>query len=70
MHDFYHSWMITGGHTMFLFWILFAVVLVWLVFAYRDRAEKPGETPLEIAQKRYAAGEISRTELDEIKRNL
>ncbi|MGR5178724.1 SHOCT domain-containing protein [Vibrio parahaemolyticus] len=70
MHDFYHSWMITGGHTMFLFWIIFTVVLVWLVFAYRDRVEKPGETPLEIAKKRYAAGEISRTELDEIKRNL
>ncbi|MCJ2375277.1 SHOCT domain-containing protein [Vibrio sp. ZSDZ34] len=70
MHDFYHSWMMTGGHSMFLFWILFAVVLVWLILAYRVRGETPSETPLEIAKKRYAAGEISRTELDEIKRQL
>ncbi|MFQ5946481.1 MAG: SHOCT domain-containing protein [Anaerolineae bacterium] len=39
---------------------------------YRERRESEGEseTPLEILRKRYAKGEITREEFDEMKRDL
>jgi putative membrane protein len=70
MHDFYDWGMFSGGGFMFLFWILLAVVIIWLVVSYKDKSSGSTETALDIAKKRYAAGEITKEELDEIKRNL
>lgn len=70
MHDFYNWGMFSGGGFMFLFWILLAVAIIWLVVSYKDKSSASTETALDIAKKRYAAGEITKEELDEIKRNL
>lgn len=64
MHD--GSWGFWGMH---LFWWLFWVVLLFAFFSLatpvpRRRAR---ETPLEILQRRYAAGEISTEEYEERK---
>jgi len=57
------------GIIMIIFWILVILVVVWLI--QNSRRDKPStESALEIAQKRYAKGEISKEQLDEIKRNI
>lgn len=65
-----------GMIVMAAFWLLFAAALVWIVRAVWDRAgarQAPGprsETPLEVLQRRYARGEIDRTEFEEKRRDL
>ncbi len=60
----------------FLFWILFAVALVFAL-GRRPQGESatrdnplPGETPLEIARRRSASGELSADEFGAIRRQL
>jgi putative membrane protein len=65
-----------GMFVMALFWLVLAVALVWIVRAIWDRRtvrEGPGpraESPLEILQRRYARGEIDRTEFEEKRKDL
>ncbi len=65
-------WMAVGGVWMVLLWGGFIVLLVfgvrWLVRQGRDGA--PRRTPLDIARERYAKGEITKEEFEEMKRHL
>jgi len=65
-------WMAVGGVWMLLLWGGFIVLLVfgvrWLVRQGRDGT--PRRTPLDIAKERYAKGEITKEELEEMKRHL
>jgi putative membrane protein len=75
------GWM-HGGYGLPLWWLgagfrllLLAAVVVGIVFLARSfsrqrRSGHPRESVLEILQKRYARGEISREEFEEMKRNL
>jgi putative membrane protein len=69
MHFYEGGWWFWGMH---LFWWLFWIVLIVTFFSVltpvpRRRAR---ETPLEILQRRYAAGEISSEEYEERKVKL
>lgn len=76
MHWMHGGWW-GGGFSMILFWGLVIVAVVWFV---KDRSEpyarRTGEnyshqeSALDILQKRYAAGEISKEEYQEIKAEL
>ena len=54
------------------FWLLLLLILVPLYMNRNSLEGQKGrpETPLEILQKRYARGEISREQFEEIKKNL
>jgi len=54
---------------MFIIWIVIIVVL-YLIFRDKLSLSNTKDTALEILQKRYAKGEISKVEFDEIKKNL
>ena len=69
-----------GSYFTMIFWILLIIGVIYLLFNSslvnniknnqinkRHREEK---RPIEIAKKRYAAGEIEKEELEEIKRNI
>ena len=63
----YHDgWVFWGMH---LFWWLFWIVLILgffsLIAPVPRRKARARETPLEILQRRYAAGEISSEEYEE-----
>ena len=70
-----------SGFPMITFFIILAVVFVmvgWWYFggpwrrypgAY-DHKERETETPLEIVERRYAKGEISKQEFEQIKKDL
>lgn len=77
MHWWYGGWR-GGGLLMMLFWAVVIVGIVWLLKgrpAHNGRNDNhqrhlPKETALEILQKRYAAGEISKEEYREMKDEL
>jgi len=73
MHAFYDFGLWGGGWHMFILWILLLGVIVWLIFSLKNAKQNQNsqqESALDIAKKRYANGEITKAELDEIKRNL
>lgn len=63
-----------GGMFMGLIWIIIVGVIVYFVL---DRSKKAGRTndplgvsPLEILKKRYASGEITKEEYDQLKSDI
>jgi putative membrane protein len=81
----WHGWMHGAGGwgpgmglMMFLFWILVVagvVLLAWFVASLGRRAQPPPsppgpETALEVLRKRYARGEVTREQYQEMKRDL
>ena len=75
---FYHDdvgwgWMLFGSLWMVAFWGTVIGLVVWGIRqATSSRTERPpiNETPLEIAQKRLARGEITPDQFEELKRAL
>ena len=75
MHDGWGWWMIFGGIWMLLFWIAIIWLVVWGIRSLLRRGESKTATtekrdPLEIAKERYAKGQISKEEFDQIKKDL
>lgn len=73
------GWMFSGGLMMLLFWGTLIVLVVLaargLGGGRRSEASTPPhaearQTPLEIAQARYAKGEISRDEYETLRHDL
>ena len=65
-------WMLFGGVGMLLFWGVLIGLVVWGVRAVIGRRDKPLETedPPKIAERRFAQGEITFEEFEEIKIGL
>ncbi len=63
-------WMVLGSVWFVLFWVL----IIWAftrLFSQDDRRRETGsETALDIAKRRYARGEISREEFEQLRRDL
>jgi putative membrane protein len=66
--------MVFDGLWALLFWAALIVLIVWVVRATRHSHDSPRgldkQDALEIAKLRYARGEITKEQFDEIKRNL
>ena len=61
-------WMLFGGIWMVLFWGAVIALVVWGVRALAGRGDKPvEEDAYEILRRRYARGEITKGQFDEIK---
>ena len=70
----------TGGYGMmgygmgfgFLFMLLFLGAAVWLIITIIDssHADRRGEDPLSILKQRYASGEITKAQYEEMKKEL
>jgi putative membrane protein len=62
------------GVFMWLFLIIVAGIIIYLIFDRNKRTGKPedslGESPTEILKKRYAKGEITKEEFERIKRDI
>lgn len=57
-----------GWLTMIISWVLVILIIVWLAHLVSGRTNK--DSAWEIAKERYARGEITKKELDEIKKTL
>ena len=65
------GWGLLGAVWMLLFWGSIIALVVWGI----NRLSRAGDssrsqTPLDIAKNRYARGEISREEFEQLKRDL
>lgn len=65
-----------GGIGMLLFWVLIIVGIVWLIGSFGRSASTPtvsapvSESPLDILKRRYAKGEITKEQYEEMKNTL
>jgi putative membrane protein len=59
---------------LIIFWILPIIVIAYLLYKYlinRNKvSDSEGKSPLDFAKERYAKGEITKEEFEEIKKNL
>ena len=75
MHDGCGWWMVFRGIWMLVFWVAIMALVVWGVKKRVGHVESKGSTaerrdPLEIAKERYAKGQISKEEFEQIKKDL
>ena len=68
-------WMMFGGVWMLLFWGGLIALIVWGIKKLAERRGSDTATPekrdaLDIAKERYARGEISREEFEQMKKEL
>lgn len=74
-YGFGSSMFMGGGIFMFIFWILIALVIISMVSGrftgngFKSNVDTK-ETPMEILKKRYAMGEITESQYEEMKEKL
>jgi putative membrane protein len=62
-----------GGIFMILFWIVIIGLGIWLIVSLVSRTnspQPPTESALDILKKRYARGEITKEQFDEMRHDL
>ena len=71
MHEGMGWWMVFGGIWMLLFWGGLIALIVWGINRLTGHSRSAQTRPaLDIARERYARGEISREEFEQIKKDL
>ncbi len=64
-------WMGFGGLWMLIFWGGLIALIVWGIKKLTaGSSSTPRRNPLDVAKERYARGEISREEFEQIKKDL
>lgn len=64
-------WMVFGGLWMVVFWGGLIALIAWGIIKLTRRGDAtPKHNPLDVAKERYARGEISREEFEQIKKDL
>jgi len=64
-------WMAFGGVWMVIFWVGLIALIVWgITRLTRRNGSSSKHNPLNMAKERYARGEISREEFEQIKKDL
>jgi putative membrane protein len=71
MHDGAGWWMVFGGIMMVLFWGGLIALVVWGINRMTRRGSNLARKgPLDIARERYARGEISKDQFEQLKKDL
>ncbi len=66
-HDMFWGWHWFGGFP----WIILIVIgVVLLIRRNNNNVQLPFETPLDILKKRYAKGEITKDQYDQMKNDI
>ncbi len=70
MNGFGGGWMLLGGIGMFIFWGGIIALVVWGITRLTRHDSTTRHSPLEIAKERYAKGEITKEQFEQIKKDL
>ena len=65
-------WMVFGGIIFILFWGAVIALIVWAIRRFNPGSgvDSLKRTPLEIAKERYARGEITKDQFEQLKKDL
>jgi putative membrane protein len=63
-------WMIFGGIWMVIFWGAVNWLVIWGVGQLSGGSRRSDDNPLEIARARYARGEITREQFEQLRQDL
>ncbi len=67
----YYGYMgLFGGLGMLVFWGLFIWLVIWLIRQNTPINQSSKDSPMDILKKRYAQGEITKKQFDEMKKEL
>ena len=68
------GWTIFGGIMMIVFWVAIIALVVWgikkLSEKNPDSKNEDRRDPVDVAKERYAKGEITKLEFEQIKRDI
>jgi putative membrane protein len=64
------GWGIVGGVFMIILWVGLIALLAWGVVKVSKGGGESKKEPLDIARERYARGEITKEEFEQIKKDL
>ena len=71
MHEGIGWWMVFGGAWMIMFWGGIIALVVWgITKLSRRNGSLPKQDALDIVKERYARGEVSRKEFEQLKKDL
>jgi putative membrane protein len=72
MHEGMGWWMVFGGIWMIIFWGAIIALIVWGIrrLTRHGGGSVNKGTPVEIAKERYAKGEITKAQYEQIKKDL
>ena len=63
-------WMVFGMIWMVLFWGAIIWLIIWGVSRLGGDQRPPHETPMDIARRRLASGDITREQFEQLRRDL
>ena len=64
-------WMAFGGVWMIIFWGALIALTVWVIKKLTERGDSiTKHNPLDIAKERYARGDLSRQEFEQLRKDL
>ena len=73
----FHNWMWGGGMWFgWIFWVIIIGIIIWLLINQSGRNRNQNqinphnESHLDILKKRYAKGEITKEQFDQMKKDL
>lgn len=70
----YHDMGWGGMWFGWFFWLVVLIIVIWIGIKITKRSGKQNsnqtETPLDILKKRYAKGEISKDEFEQMKKDI
>ncbi len=67
------GWMFFGGFWMIVFWGVIIALIVWVIIRLSRRDDTTSSSKvsaLDTAKERYAKGEITKAEFDQIKKDI
>jgi len=71
MWDIGNGWWAFGGISMMLLWIGVVILIIWIAMKIVGGSGKESKSDaLDIARERYAKGEISKEEFEQMKKDL
>ena len=72
----FHTWSFGGMWLGWIFWLVLIGAIVWMIINQSNRNRSQNqvnpqtESPIDIVKKRYAKGEITKEQFDQMKKDL